>query len=216
MKRVLLLNNYFNQSYKMRLTAEDRIRKNIAQEAAKLVALEGLDDFLQAKKKAAQKLNINNKRLLPSNSEIEAALIEYQSLFLNDKQLQIVCELRNIAYKTMQLLTEFNPRLVGSVLNGTANENSEVMVHVFSDASEIISLLLEKKGIPTALCERRLKVEKKNHVYFPALKFIAGNINIVLIVLPETFLKNAPFDPVTQRPMKRASLNDLKKLIDVE
>jgi len=198
----------------MRLTADDRIRKNIAHEAAKLVALEGLEDFLLAKKKAAQQLNVNNKRLLPSNSEIEIALIEYQSLFQNDKQLQIVFESRKIAYKTMLLLEEYNPLLVGSVLSGTANENSEIIIQLFSDSPEAVSLYLENKGIPTSICERRLKTEKKNHTYFTALKFIAGNINIVLIVLPYSFKRHAPIDPITQHPMKRANLRNVKRLID--
>jgi hypothetical protein len=200
----------------MRLTADDRIRKNIAHEAAKLVAQEGLEFFLLAKKKAAQQLNVNNKRLLPSNSEVEIALIEYQSLFHNEKQQQTVFESRKIAHRTMLLLEEYKPLLVGSVLSGTASENSEIIIHVFSDAPEIISLYLENNSIPILLCERRLKTEKKNHAYFTALKFIAGNINIVLIVLPYTFQKNAPVDPITQRPMKRATLSDVKRLIDVQ
>lgn len=198
----------------MRLTADDRIRKNIAHEAAKLVAKEGLEDFLLAKKKAAQHLNVNNKRLLPSNREVEVALIEYQSLFHNEEQQQTVFESRKIAYRTMLLLEEYNPLLVGSVLSGTANENSEIIIHVFSDSHETISLYLENKGIPISLCERRLKIEKKNHAYFTALKFIAGNINIVLIVLPHPLQRNAPIDPITQRPMKRATLSDVKRLVD--
>tara|TARA_R110000782_G_scaffold209214_3_gene297430 strand:+ start:8871 stop:9473 length:603 start_codon:yes stop_codon:yes gene_type:complete len=198
----------------MRLTADDRIRKSIAHAAAKLVAQEGLEDFLLAKKKAAQQLNVNNKRLLPSNSEIEVALIEYQSLFQNEKQQQIIFEFRKTAYRTMLLLVEYNPLLAGSVLSGTANENSEIIIHIFSDAPEVISLYLENNGIPTSLCERRLKIEKSNHIYFTALKFIAGNINIILIILPYKLQRNAPLDPITQRPMKRATLNDVKRLID--
>ncbi len=198
----------------MRLTVDDRIRKNIAHQAAKLIAQEGLEDFLLAKKKAAQQLNINNKRLLPSNNEVEAALIEYQTLFHSEKQQQVVFEFRKIAYRTMLLLVEYNPLLVGSALSGTANENSEIIIHVFSDSPEIISLYLENNGIPISLCERRLKIEKKNHDYFTALKFIAGNINIVLLVLPHPLQRNAPIDPITQRPMKRATLSDVKRLID--
>ncbi len=198
----------------MRLTSDDRIRKNIAHEAAKLVAREGLDDFLLAKKKAAQQLNVNNKRLLPSNSEVEVALIEYQSLFHSEEQQQTVLEYRKIAYKTMQMLAEFKPLLVGSVLSGTANESSEIIIHVFSDSPEIISLYLENNNIPISLCERRLKTENKNHAYFTALKFIAGNINIVLLVLPHTLQRNAPIDPITQHRMKRATINVVKRLID--
>ncbi len=198
----------------MRLTSDDRIRKEIAHEAAKLVAIDGLENFLQAKKKAAQQLGINNKRMLPSNSEIEAALIEYQSLFHKDKQVQTLCGLRKIACESMMLLKEYNPRLVGSVLTGTANQYSEIIIHVFSDTPELISLFLENNGIPTLICERRLQIEKNNHVYFTAFKFIAGDINIVLIVLPLENLKNAPIDPITERPMERARLSDVKKLID--
>ena len=198
----------------MRLTADDRIRKNIAHEAAKLVALEGLEDFFLAKKKAAQHLNVSNKRLLPSNSEVENALIEYQSLFHNEKQQRAILESRKIAYRTMLLLENYKPLLAGSVLSGTANETSEVIIHIFSDSPEIISLYLEKNEIPISLCERRLKVSNKNHEYFTALKFMAGNINIVLLVLPHSLQRNPPIDPITQHPMKRATLSDVKRLID--
>ena len=149
-----------------------------------------------------------------SNSEVELALIEYQSLFHNEKQQQIVFEFRKTAHRAMELLEEYNPLLAGSVLSGTASENSEIIIHIFSDSPEVISLYLEKKGIPISLCERRLRIEKKNHAYFTALKFIAGNINIVLIILPHTFQRNAPLDPITQRPMNRATLIDVKRLID--
>lgn len=198
----------------MRLKTDDRIRKSIAHEAAKIVALEGMEDFLQAKKKAAQQLNINNKRLLPSNSEIELALIEYQSLFLPEQQSEIISSLRKTAYEAMQLLKEFKPRLTGSVLSGTANKNSEIIIHVFSETSEKVSLFLQEKKIPVSLCERRLKPEKRIHTYFTAIKFIAGDTDIVLIVLPLPLLKNSPLDPITQRPMQRANLEEVRKLVN--
>ena len=116
----------------MRPSSDNRIRKEIAHNAAKLVALDGLEDFLQAKKKAAHQLGINNKRLLPSNKEIEAALIEYQSLFIDDKQKLELLESRKIAYKAMLLVKEYNPRLVGPLLTGTANQHSEIIIHIFS------------------------------------------------------------------------------------
>ena len=198
----------------MRLTVDDRIRKEIAHEAAKLVAIDGLDNFLLAKRKAAEQFNMNNKRLLPSNSEIETALIEYQSLFQKDKQAQTLRNFRQAAYKTMLLLKEYNPRLVGSVLSGTANQYSEIIIHIFSETPEYISLFLENQGIPVSVCERRFQVERNYHVYFTTFKFIAGDINIALVVFPPASLKNAPIDPVTEHPMKRARLDDVKKFID--
>jgi len=198
----------------MRLTSNDRIRKKIAHKAAKIIATDGLDNFLQAKKKAAQQLSVNNKRMIPSNKEIETALIEYQSLFHSKKQVQTLNEFRHIAYKTMMLLKKYNPRLIGSVFTGTANQYSEIIIHIFSDTSEFISLFLENEGIPISICERRLQVEKNHHVYFTAFKFIAGDINIILVVLPPAYLKTAPIDPVTGCPMKRARLSDVENLLD--
>ncbi len=198
----------------MRHTSDDRIRKEIAYEAAKLVAVDGLDDFLQAKRKAAQHLGINNKRMLPSNNEIESALIEYQSLYLNKEQTQTLYDLRLVAYKAMTLLGQFNPRLTGSVLSGTASQHSEITLHVYSDTSETVTLFLLFNKISVTICERRVLVEKNNAAYFTALKFIAGELDIIVIVLPLTFLKNALIDSITERPMKRANLNDVKKLIE--
>jgi hypothetical protein len=198
----------------MRHTSDDRIRKEIAHIAAKLVAVEGQQDFLQAKKKAAQQLGIRNKRVLPSNGEIEIALIEYQSLYQKNEQSQTLREFRLIAHKTMDLLKDYNPHLVDCVLTGTANQYSEVTIHVFSDTPELISLFFDKKNIPTSICERRLLIEKTNAAYFTAFKFVAGNIDIVIVVLPPTYLKNAPIDSITERPMKRANLSDVTKLIE--
>lgn len=198
----------------MRPTSDDRIRKEIAHEAAKLVAIDGLDSFFLARKKAAHQFGINNKRLLPSNREIEAALIAYQSLFQHEKQTQALHEFRQVAYKTMRLLKEYKPHLVGSVLSGTANQYSEIIIHVFSETPEYISLFLENQNIPALLCDRRYQVDKDNRVYATTFKFLAGEINIAIVVLPLASLKNAPIDPVTKRPMKRASLSDVKKLID--
>jgi hypothetical protein len=198
----------------MGLTSNNRLRQEIAQEAAKLVAIDGQEDYLQAKKKAAQMLGVNNKKMLPSNQEIEAALIEYQSLFQKEEQLLTLVELRQLAYKTMKLMEEYHPRLVGPVLTGTANQYSEIIIHVFSDTSEYISLFLENQGIPVSICERRLKIKKDTSAYFTAYKFIAGDIDIVLIVLPLTYLKNAPLDPITERPIRCANLSSVKTLID--
>ncbi len=197
----------------MRHTSDDRIRKEIAHEAAKLVAVDGSEDFFQAKKKAAQQLGVKNKHVLPSNREIESALIEYQSLFHNKEQTQTLRDFRLVAHKTMMLLKEYHPRLVGSVLAGTANQYSEVSIHVFSDTSETISLFLESKGVPISICERRLRIEKNNSTYFTAFKFIAGDINIVVVTLPLVYLKNKLIDSITEQPMKHASLSDVKKLI---
>ena len=84
----------------------------------------------------------------------------------------------------MQLLEQYDPCLVGPVLSGTANQYSEILLHIFCDTPELIGLFLENEGIPVMLCERRIQISKNNPDYFPAFRFLAGEIDIVAIVLP--------------------------------
>ena len=56
-------------------------RVRIAQEAARIIREQGVRDYLVAKKKAAQRLAIFDRNVLPSNTEIAEALAEQQRLF---------------------------------------------------------------------------------------------------------------------------------------
>ena len=197
----------------MRVSPDNRLRKEIAQEAARLVAVDGFDDYLQAKLKAAQQLGINNRKMLPSNIEIEAAVIEYQSLFQADTQPRHLRRLRKLSCKAMKMLAEYQPKLVGPVLSGTASMNSEIILHVFVDTPELIGLFLKQQGIPFEVCERRLSIEKNNPAYYTAYKFLAEDIEIVLITLPMSLIRQSPVDPVSGGSMKRAGLTEVEKLI---
>jgi len=128
-------------------TNDIRMRQRLAVEAARIMAEEHLSDFYKAKQKAAARLGATNTRNLPRNDEIERALVEYQRLFRADSQPARLRRLRETALRAMELLARFNPRLVGPVLRGTADEHSEVTLHVFADTSEEIGLFLTSSVI---------------------------------------------------------------------
>ena len=54
----------------------DNLRRVLAQEAARIMAQHGIHDYLTAKRKAAERLAFTDFGALPSNTEIEAALVE--------------------------------------------------------------------------------------------------------------------------------------------
>ena len=65
-----------------RLTTEnDRARLLVAQEAARIIVEQGIEDYRLAKTKAAQRLGMSAGGSLPGNSEIEKAVSEYLKLF---------------------------------------------------------------------------------------------------------------------------------------
>ena len=52
----------------------DLLRQAVAEEAARIMREQGVDDFLLAKRKAAERLGVTDASILPRNTEIEAAL----------------------------------------------------------------------------------------------------------------------------------------------
>jgi hypothetical protein len=193
--------------------AED-LRRALAQEAARIMAEHGIEDFLQAKRKAADRLRVNDVAVLPKNVEIEAALRAHQRLFGRDSHDHTLKEQRGIALQTMRLLAEFQPRLVGSVLTGTATDYSDINLHLFADASESVAIRLIEMDIPHEFYERRVKMDAERSLSFPALRFEAKGRTVDATVFPIDGIRQSPYSPVDGRPMKRADAREVSELID--
>jgi hypothetical protein len=190
------------------------VRRALAQEAARLMVEHGVDDFLFAKRKAAERLGIGEHAALPKNSEIEAAIVEYQQLFLADEHVETLAEQRRVALEVMELLDEFEPRLVGPVLTGTATAHQEISLHLFSDSSEAVSFRLLDAGIPYKVVERRVRMNADRVLQYPAVTFTASDIEIEATVFPRDGIRQSPLSPTDGRPMKRADRTDVEMLID--
>ena len=192
---------------------QQRNRRRIAQEAARLMSEHGIRDYHRAKLKAAERLGIADEQALPRNQEIEAALREHQRLFLADRQPQRLRERRAVAVEAMRFLACFEPRLVGAVLDGTADEHSAVCLHVFSDDPEAVPHYLREHGVPFEAQTRRLRSSRDEQAEYPVLLFAAGELPFDLTVLPRDGLRQAPLDRIDEKPMRRASLATVEALL---
>jgi hypothetical protein len=190
----------------------EHMRQRLAQQAAQILLDRGAKDFQLAKQKAAQQLGVTDTKSLPSNHEIESALMEYQRIFRAETQPEELKQLRNIAIEAMKFLRNFNPRLVGSVLSGTADAHSVIRLHLFADTIESVGFYLLDNKIPHKLSQRRLKINAEQFENYSAYEFMVDDAALELIVfLPRQ--KQAPLSPVDGKPMKRATLDDVIKLI---
>jgi hypothetical protein len=177
---------------------------------------EGIKDFLVAKRKAATRLGVSDRALLPSNVEIQKALVEHQRLFHAHEQPIHLRALREAALEAMRFFARFHPRLVGSVLNGTANPHSEVSLHLFADTPEEVVLFLMEHDIPFEATERRVRMAMAEWSYFPVYGFRAGDINMDLTVFPGRARRQPPLSPVDGKPMSRADMPAVKLLLRKE
>ena len=199
-----------------RIHAQDRLQRNrlrVAQEAARLMSEHGIRDFHHAKIKAAERLGILDAQALPRNNEIEDALREHQRIFHADSQPQLLQERREAAAEAMRFLERFDPRLVGAVLEGTADTHSAVCLHVFSDTPESVVLFLEERGVPITQQTRRLRITRDEQKEYPVLLFAADGLPFDITVLPRDSLRQPPLDRIDEKPMRRASLTAVEELL---
>ena len=193
-------------------TQTAQARERIAKEAARLMCQEGIRDFQLAKRKALQRLRIADRRLRPSNEEIEAAVSEYQRLFRSDTQPRRLAELRRTAVRAMRFLAPFEPRLVGAVLTGTADEHSDVCLHLFADTAEEVGLFLIDNGIPHEHGERAVRLASEDTERLPTCRFVADGVAVELVVFAARARRKVPLSPVDGRPMQRATLRVVEAL----
>jgi hypothetical protein len=176
----------------------------------------GIRDFHHAKRKAAERLGVLDEQALPRNHEIEEALREHQRLFQADSQPQLLRARREAAVDAMRFLQRFEPRLVGAVLEGTADSHSAVCLHVFSDDPEAVGIHLREHGVPVETQTRRLRVSREEQAEFPVLLFAADNLPFDLTVMPLNALRQAPLNRMDEKPMRRASLASVEIMLAEE
>ena len=191
----------------------ENLRLALAQEAARIMAEHGIGDFLLAKRKAAQRFGVADGAALPKNTEIEAALAQYQRLFDGDSHAVTLQAQRRAALAAMRRLCEFEPRLVGAVLRGTATRHAQVQLHLFADCAESVALKLIDLGLSHEVTEKRVRMDPARVLALPGLRFEIDGEPIEATVFPIEGIRQAPVSPVDGRPMHRASASEVEALL---
>lgn len=140
---------------------QDHIRQMIAQQAARMMAEDGINDFAYAKKKAGKQLGISENSVLPTNAEIEEEIRLYHEIYNADEQPLELEKLRKAALITMQLFERFNPHLTGSVLDGTAGKFAQTNIHLFADSAKEVEMFLLNMQIPFESSEKSYRLSDK-------------------------------------------------------
>jgi len=191
----------------------DHRRTALAQEAARIIQEQGLEDFRSAKTKAALRLGLSNHGALPSNREIEQALAERYRIFRPEEHEHLLHALREAAVGIMQRLELFRPRLVGPVLSGHATEHSAIDLHLFSDRVEYVAEDLERQGIRHSVTRRRHRTRPDSMQEYPGYRFYSAGFDFAATIFPERTQGHAPLGSIDGRPMRRASLKEVRSLL---
>lgn len=175
---------------------------------------EGVEDYNWAKLKAVERLGLHDTRRLPRNDAVDVALHEYHRLFRLSSHAKHISTLRLLALDVMIKLEAFSPRLVGSVLEGSAGAHSPITIHVFSDAPEDVIKTLIELRIPYREISHTVSPGKERTLTLPALTFFADQCRIdILVFSPEWIGKSCTRK---KHLAPQATLADLRKMLDTD
>jgi hypothetical protein len=175
----------------------DLMREQLAHLAAKLMAEDGIADHAFAKRKAARQLGAADTQHLPSNQEVDEALHSYRILYQQNSHPGILYQLREEALDAMRLLASFHPYLTGSVLSGTAGEQSDINLMLFSDDEKAVLLFLLKHNIEFEDSEWITRIGGHEESVPSYTMTSESGTPIHIVVLPENALHSGSRHPET-------------------
>jgi hypothetical protein len=168
-----------------------------------------------AKRKAAERLGVRTEGgALPSNAQVHERVIERQRIFEPDGHDERLAALRRVAADVMAVLDAFRPKLVGSVLDGTATVNSAIELHVSTDSPEAVAAVLEEQGFRLRDSRRRYRFGRELTEDIPGFELVVDDQEIQIMVFPERGPRHPPLSPIDGKPMRRASRSAVLALLE--
>jgi hypothetical protein len=192
------------------------LQRRIAYEAARLMTEYQTDDMAYACQKAAAKLGITRRQQMPSPDEVEEALREQQRLLRGDEQPAALQHLRQQAQQAMEALGQFDPLLVGSVYQGTADSNSPIRLYLFANTPEEVLFTLSDMKIPWRESQRTLSFRNGTKELVPVFKITADGVTIELTVMSSEDIHNRPLDPLDRQPLQGINLKQLREIVEAD
>lgn len=188
-----------------------RLRELVAFEAAKLLYNGEYEEYIDAKRAAAEDLEAS---ILPSNREVALKILEYALEVEGDYYWMRLKELRDEALEVMEDLSEFNPRLVGSVWRGIVKPSSDIDIELDSENLEEVKQRIEESGYKILGIERINVPEPLRHGSLWRIRILGKRGHEVEIILKEhqNYL-NPPRCDIFGDIKKGLNISELRKVL---
>ena len=196
--------------------ANDKLRRQLAWEAARLMYTREESEYYRAKLKAARRICSGDvkPRDLPSNREIRDQVQAFARLHEGERRTENLKEMRLEALRLMRLLRTFRPRLIGSVMTGHIRQGSDIDIHVFSDSIEAIAAVLDEEGVSYEI-ERKV-VRKHGEERMFTHVHVDDRFPFELTVYPADKAHYVFKSSITGKAIERASIAELEQLLERE
>ncbi len=196
--------------------SNDKLRRRIIFEAARLMYSRRESEYYTAKMKAARKIcgGWVKPRDLPSNAEIRDEILKFAHLYEGDSRLKNLREMRMTALGVMRLLKKFKPRLIGSTLTGHVRRGSDIDLHVFASTVEAVTGALDEAGQVYEVEHKRVRKHGEERLFTHI--HVQGPFEIELTLYPLDKARLVFKSSITGQAIERATISQLEQFLAAE
>ncbi|MGE0790471.1 MAG: nucleotidyltransferase domain-containing protein [Sandaracinaceae bacterium] len=200
-------------------SSPSKLRLVLAREAARLMYEEEVAQYFVAKRMAAKRVLGRHgarglrfrPRDLPSNGEIQQALLQLAELTEGEARGARLFEMRALALEVMRALEPFEPRLIGSVATGHVRRGSDIDIQVFAEDPDDPERRLIELGWEHTRDDVLIRRPDGWHEY-QHLRLVREH-PIELTVYPRRELRRRPRSSTDGQPIDRLSIRRVEALL---
>ena len=136
------------------------IKISVANLAAQLIMEEGIKDYLFAKKKAAKSLGLNENVSLPTNSQIDKAIDDFNKIFNPNIDIEFLQQFKTQALEVMNIFKNFKPHLMNQLSQGIIPKFPEIKINLFADNLKDVEYVLLNSELSYDFKEVKMNIKE--------------------------------------------------------
>ena len=137
-----------------------KIKESVANLAAQLIMEEGIKDYLFAKKKAAKSLGLNENVSLPTNSQIDKAIDDFNKIFNPNIDIEFLQQFKTQALEVMNIFKNFKPHLMNQLSQGIIPKFPEIKINLFADNLKDVEYVLLNSELSYDFKEVKMNIKE--------------------------------------------------------
>ena len=185
-------------------------QRRLALEAARLMVERIETEYLHAKERAILILGLPYNTPYPTNKQIKDYIAKLTRNQLGTEAMAAqVRRMRQTAEEIMTVLEDFDPRLIGSTLSGQIRDSSDIDLHVYCHHYSEVQQRLLTFGYEDVE-EEFVENQKGTFVH---LRWLEESIPVEITIHNWSQLGEVFISSITGKPMKRADLETVRKLL---
>ena len=195
---------------------DEKLRRGIIVEAARLMYSRRESEYYRAKLKAARNLCRGwvKPSELPSNAEIRDEIQRMANLFEGESRCDRLREMRIEALRIMQILAHCRPKIIGSTLTGHVRQGSDVDIHVFAAGTDAVTSCLDSENLDYTIERKRVRKSGEEQLFTHI--HIRDRYPIELSLYPPDKASFVFKSSITGKPMERATLPEFEAFLKAE